>query len=877
MVTQATGPEDAGMGAIAPEGAGRKVLAGVPGFRYVQDGFSPFALCLGSCLKFLGTPRPYGELVAYSGAAFRMAWNHTGWDEGNMDLSKLGPEPMRRGVQCAGYRPRFLVKPDWWQGQTADDIERVPSGAEGKQRLRAAVLAGIDKGVPVLAFGVVGPPEISLIAGYDEGGEILVGWSCHAQAHPPRDGSERNGMFRQRDWWEATPGLILLDGKLAEAEAQGRRDESLEWAYCVMTMPRNATHEFAEAAYKGWCYGMVKDYEFPEGDEKTLGSRRFTFWDGLIMQAERGAAAALLEREAERRGDAAGHLGEAARHLRAEYEQCGGAQKALGGEMLPSAGLADPVKRRAAVDVILSCRDHYVQATKHLALALSKEPPGGVREAVELDGLRPAYRTMTLLGTVLGCMRYAGKDVDPAWLYGISGAAFMLNIDRQVDVSGPTSWDVREHFAKMMPYLGVTLDATVAARTSDADFVAQQQAARAFIVAKINAGIPCIGWDGGFPEYVTINGYTPEAVLEWTHYVDGGYRVMPWAKFGRNDTDNFAVFSVEPAEPPGGEREAILRALEFALSLRSAAGPLEMDHAYGMQAYDLWLRCLETGEWRKNPFWGVHHNVACWGECRAYAEAFLRLAGQKLGGECQPLCEEAARHYKVVRTSIGQMQEVFLYRYPQPPVSAEGEARAIALLRTARDAELRGLATIEQVVNVLQAGGPTTKPGKASLARIETERLILRPFTAADWRDVHELSLDWAAAPGPAFDKWPTSEEASKGSVTFMSTSDKYLAMCVRASGKVVGLLALNGTDKEGRLDVGHVILSSYQNDDHDREALQALIRHCFDHLGVRAVVTHNADHAPQLAPLRSLGLTNRNPQDKGELVITREEWEQRP
>jgi RimJ/RimL family protein N-acetyltransferase len=417
------------------------------------------------------------------------------------------------------------------------------------------------------------------------------------------------------------------------------------------------------------------------------------------------------------------------------------------------------------------------------------------------------------------------------------------------------------------------MDAGVAARTSDADFAQKQQAARAFIKAKVDARIPCVGWDGGFPEYVTINGYTPEGVLEWTHYIDGGYRVMPWDKFGRNDTENFNVFSVEPVKPPGDEREAMLKALEFALSQRSPGGPLDMNHASGMQAYDLWLRCLETGEWRKNPFWGVHHNVACWGECRAYAEAFLRLAGRKLGGELAPLFEEAAGHYKVVRTSIGQMQAVFLYRYPQPPVSAEGEAHATALLRAARDAELRGLATIERIVAALRAGGPATHQGDGGTIRIETKRLVLRPFTAADWRDFQELSVDWAAAPGPAFDKWPTSEEACKGSVQHMSTSGKYLAMCLRESGKVVGLLGINGIEADGRLDIGHVILSRYQDDDHDREALHALIQHCFDTQGIPAVITHNADHAPQLAPLRSLGFTNRNPKEKGELSITREEW----
>jgi RimJ/RimL family protein N-acetyltransferase len=163
------------------------------------------------------------------------------------------------------------------------------------------------------------------------------------------------------------------------------------------------------------------------------------------------------------------------------------------------------------------------------------------------------------------------------------------------------------------------------------------------------------------------------------------------------------------------------------------------------------------------------------------------------------------------------------------------------------------------------------------MRRIETKRLVLRPFTADDWRDFRELSLDWKAAPGPEFDKWPTSGEASRKSVEYMSTKDKFLAMCLRESGKVAGLLVINEIDDERQLNLGHVILSKYQDNDHDREGIEALIQHCFDAEGVMSVITNNAsDHAAQLAPLLSLGFINRNVKDKGELVITREEWDRR-
>ena len=158
---------------------------------------------------------------------------------------------------------------------------------------------------------------------------------------------------------------------------------------------------------------------------------------------------------------------------------------------------------------------------------------------------------------------------------------------------------------------------------------------------------------------------------------------------------------------------------------------------------------------------------------------------------------------------------------------------------------------------------------------IETERLLLRPFTADDWQDLQQVAIDWKAAPGPSFDKWPTEDGACRKFAEYLASRDNYLAMCLRASGKVVGLLAINGIDQEKQADLGHVILSKCQDDDHDREALQAIVQHCFDVSGVKSIITHNAsEHAAQIAPLRSLGFVNTNPDNPGELTLSGADWE---
>ena len=678
----------------------RVVLEGVPKVRYFKDGICPLALAVKSCTDFLKMDHSYTHVLATSGACFRMAWNATRWDEGNMDTSHLGPEPMRQVLRAVGLKHRFLLKRTWWADAAGDDIERLPEGEEAEAALRRRIIASIRAGMPVLAFGVVGPPEVSIVTGYDLDGDVLIGWSCFQGEHA-KDQLEPNGAFRKRDWLAKTHGIALVERAAEKPDPEQVTRDALEWAYRVCTHPKTKTHVFGEKAYKEWAEGMLKDAAFPDDDAKTLQSRRYTVWDGLIMLAERGHAADFLGDAARRLPDKAEHLEAAARLFREDGDCGGGATKALGGHQLPAPRFPDPCARRTALDFILDARGKYAEATRHLALALGKEPPGFAFDGKELKGLRPARRWMTLLGCLKGCMRQAGREVDDAWLYGVTGAAFMLNIDLYVDVSGPTSWDAG-HLVKMAPHLGISLDNRVRALVADADFEAKQQAAARFVREKVDAGIPCYGWDGCM-EWLTVNGYSAAACLEWSHYFEGGYKAQPWAKLGRQIPHVFQVTSVEATKPPVDEKATVRAALEFALSQRQTGKPLDPKNAQGLQGYDLWIRCLENGDWRKATPKGCHHNAACWHECRCYAERFLRLAGEKLGGDTKPLFEKAADHYRAVRKALCAMQGVFIYKYPQPPVDQAGVDRAIQLLRTAKAEETKGLAVIEQIVRELAA------------------------------------------------------------------------------------------------------------------------------------------------------------------------------
>ena len=82
---------------------------------------------------------------------------------------------------------------------------------------------------------------------------------------------------------------------------------------------------------------------------------------------------------------------------------------------------------------------------------------------------------------------------------------------------------------------------------------------------------------------------------------------------------------------------------------------------------------------------------------------------------------------------------------------------------------------------------------------IETSRLAIRNFCADDWRDLHEMIVQYQASEVAQYDhKWPTSEDEIKGVAEWFAGGDRYLGVCLRETGKLIGLFALNPTDEPG-------------------------------------------------------------------------------
>jgi beta-lactamase regulating signal transducer with metallopeptidase domain/RimJ/RimL family protein N-acetyltransferase len=888
------GPGEAG---AVPE---RVVLEDVPRVAdgVIQPGvrMTPWPGCLWACLEYTGDDLGFGEdageypreavyayLTGTTGTAFRLVWG--GWGLDNwasfMTYNDAG-EIFRRAYAAIGYE----------QAQFSD-----PADVGRAEQFRSRMIESINRGQPLIAHGIIGPPEETIVAGYDEGGAVAIGWSLFQNipwASPKPDGFEPNGMFRKLNWEAGSMGA--LGEKTATPERKVTYVEALRNALRIARTPTRGDLHRGLAAYDAWAEHILRDDEIAAGTPDDAFDVHNTAVDTIAEG--RHFASIFLKQAAGFLPEAKGELLAAADCYAAECALVERVRRAVGGgsgEEQREAFLEPDVRRRM-VPIIEQARDRDAEAAGHIEKALlalgvpaedipAVQPPGKVM----LEGLVFPHWTITELGCMKGCLDYLRYDVSGPWLYGGTAHAFFINVHDDVDVESVTAWN-REFVRDLAQNLGFRVDGHRAVKPSmsEEDFRAAQMDAWTFVRDRILAGRPCYGWELKAPygDYWLITGFDDVGYYYDGHETGGP---TPWQKLGDQFIPVLEVRSVQPCERASDEavvRDALVAALEHA---RPGWDPsADGDAHFGPEAYDAWADSLEAGRALHN-----HHayNTIAWHECREMAVEFLEEAKRRLPGRADAAFGEAIAHYTVVRDKLAAVKELTpidnALGWDKEPKLQSPEAAQ--LVREAGAAEVEGLAALAKIAVALGADpgavaslaaaavGQSTAEGEGShMRRIETARLVLRPFTPDDWRDFHELAVDWQAQPGPEFDKWGTSEEAARGSVQEMSTTDQYLAVCLRESGKVVGLLAINGVDEQKRLDLGHVILSKHQDNDLDREALQALIQHCFDTMDITSVMTHNDPNAEQIGPLLSLGFTNRNPNDRGELVITREEWDQR-
>ncbi|NSW55893.1 MAG: hypothetical protein HPY44_07770 [Armatimonadetes bacterium] len=368
----------------------RAVLEGVPRVGFEPElprcpELTPFPSCLRACLEFLG--EDYGarniqahgrswrldELYVYlmgtTGAAFRLSWK-PGWSPDNVDLGVACNDPagpFQRGFEAVGYGCEMLC-----------EIDRKADPAPLTQR----IMESIAREVPVLGFGVVGPPECCIITGYEEAGAALTGWSFFQDCDEFSRGVGRlpSGQFRKTAWLGDTRGLIFIGERLPAPDRAEVHRQSLYWA---LTISRTLTvfpdRHNGLAAYAAWAEHLGHDDEFATDDLSRLRLMFDVHDDAATTVAEgRWYAARYLEQTAQFLPWAAEELSTAANCYDREHDlvwQMWGLVGGNGRSDQKAELLAEPGVRRDAIEIINELAELDAKAVAHIDTALSDKQP----------------------------------------------------------------------------------------------------------------------------------------------------------------------------------------------------------------------------------------------------------------------------------------------------------------------------------------------------------------------------------------------------------------------------------------------------------------------------------------------------------------------
>jgi RNA polymerase sigma factor (sigma-70 family) len=371
----------------------RNVLEGVPQVSFAlhtgekADGLQrspecfPFPSCLRSCLEFMGEnyghkvieghgskwrlDNAYTYLMGVTGMAFKMTWKE-GWYLGNPGLNHLSDDlrkPYGRAFEAVGYEYELLHKKDSTEPEFRERI------VESIRDLRH----------PVIARGVVGPPEECMIVGFDRGGEVLIGWS-YFQAVPEFSGGaqfEPSGYFRKKGWFADTESIVLIKGNVKKPPQEEIYTRALAWALEVSRTPRvrNDFHN-GHAAYEAWTQALERHEDLPADDMSVLRVNYHVHEDAVGTTAEgRWYGAQFLKQMAQDMPEPGENLLAAAKCYEAEHDLMWKIWGFTGGPERSDEGalkLANPETRAQIIPLIGNARKLDEEACSHIEKALAQ-------------------------------------------------------------------------------------------------------------------------------------------------------------------------------------------------------------------------------------------------------------------------------------------------------------------------------------------------------------------------------------------------------------------------------------------------------------------------------------------------------------------------
>jgi hypothetical protein len=287
------------------------ILYGVPKVQFGMEADGqkmemPFPMVLKVVLNYMGQNIGYSQIMATSGLAFSQRWCIDHWNYAALDSRTVYAEPFEsfiRGFEGAGRK--FNISAN------SENIKSIT-----KKEAFALIKSEIDCGRPLIALGVVGPPEPCIITGYKNNGETLLGYSLYQQWEEGI-ALDESGYFIKDNWWNDTQAVMSIGEEICEPLPV---KEVLQNALTIMTQEKVGAYNGSEyyyngqAAYEAWAKAVVSD------DSWLCEEACDCHYDQEKMLRARGMAAVYIEQLAGQYGVVSDELEKCAKLLRSASE-----------------------------------------------------------------------------------------------------------------------------------------------------------------------------------------------------------------------------------------------------------------------------------------------------------------------------------------------------------------------------------------------------------------------------------------------------------------------------------------------------------------------------------------------------------------------------
>ncbi len=240
----------------------KKVLEQVPNITTqdprVQENFQ-FCGCLRAVMQYLNKPEyDFIYFAGVSGALFSNVWSYQPmWDYSESTVSHVtfdGRDDIIHSVfYSIGYECEIISK---------NEIQ------SNKKLYLRKIVESLNKGLPVLTYGIVGPPTCSLITGYDEDGDILIAWSAFQDGELGMpDGYEPCGYFRKRCGLDESYGLIFIGNETKPLTKQDTAEIAFKNIKKVMNLQKSDQYYYGTEAFNAWANAFLDDNYFTDNSE----------------------------------------------------------------------------------------------------------------------------------------------------------------------------------------------------------------------------------------------------------------------------------------------------------------------------------------------------------------------------------------------------------------------------------------------------------------------------------------------------------------------------------------------------------------------------------------------------------------------------------